>query len=345
MAKVTRKESKVHLSKLRILGAIVSLAALLHVYLTDHNSVWLKRSVSESLPSSFIETVQSHDPCATRSLYVLCKYYTADAETACYRDPLRFLNKRYQAYSPSEGELGARDMMHKNGLSALSVGANKFGLCNDVRPSKTFCTDRPQLDLFRMESWMSILDNPDTSVPIGLKALFAEHVLEHFTPVQVTKLAAAAFLALRPGGTFRVAVPDGYKPSNDYQIYVRAGSTHSGHGQTHMTVWTVDSLPTIFEDLGFEIKHREHFDDHGVFQTSERAYASDNVRGKVHRSFRHDKRNIHPMKDFHSRIGNLTVAGLGKDEPMYTSLWFDAVKPMSCEANILQRDPVATNGR
>ena len=33
---------------------------------------------------------------------------------------------------------------------------------------------------------------------------------------------------MKPGGRWRIAVPDGYKPDDEYQIYVGQGGTPSG---------------------------------------------------------------------------------------------------------------------
>lgn len=148
-------------------------------------------------------------------------------------------------------------------------------------------TDRPQLDLFEYGSWTSILKG----APDGFGVISAEHVLEHFEPAQVGQLVAAAFTALQPGGTFRVAVPDGYKPNMEYMAYVRPGCTPSNKGQNHMVAWTIDSLPAIFRSVGFEIIPQEYFDMSGTFHSVKGAYDQDHALGMISRSFKHDRRN------------------------------------------------------
>ena len=231
----------------------------------------------------------------------------------------------------TEEELEARDLLIKNRIDAVSIGASKTGLCNDViRDKGTLCTDRPQLDLFDVSSWLKLFGRQRE----GVRTLHAEHVLEHFHPIQVQQIAAASFLMLKPGGVFRVAVPDGYKPSPSYQQYIRPGGTASGHGQKHMVAWTVDSLTPIFEAVGFKIVLQEYFDSKGTFHSSEDAY-EDSTLGRIRRSWREDKRNNLPDGEvITSKIGDL-LPDTKPGEPRYTSLWFDAIKPAACEGTMV----------
>jgi len=214
-----------------------------------------------------------------------------------------------------------------------SLGTEK-GFCDQIIKGKTVCTDRKELDLFKFSSWQSLFGGSFENPPI---VLLAEHVLEHFSPTQVQHLAASAFLFMKPGGVFRVAVPDGYKPSPSYQQYIRAGSTPSGMGNQHIVAYTYDSLTPIFRSLGYKIHDREHYDASGRFHSSIHAYADDEKYGKVMRSWKHDTRNaggvLLPWK---STLGLGTLQDdLEEGEPLYTSLWFDAIKPMNC--SFLQR--------
>ena len=156
----------------------------------------------------------------------------------------------------------------------------------------------------------------------------SEHVLEHFGPTQVDLIAAASFALLKPGGMFRISVPDGYKPSPSYQRYIRIGGTPSGAGQNHMVSWTVGTLPPIFEKVGFKIEMKEYFSMGGDFYSAKGAYDDEGTQGKVTRSFRNDRRNN--QKPYRDWQGQLYAKDLKGDEPMYTSLWFDAIKPSSC---------------
>jgi hypothetical protein len=93
-----------------------------------------------------------------------------------------------------------------------------------------------------------------------------------------------------------------------------------------MVSWTIDTLPALFREAGFEILERENYSIDGTFQSHHDSYDQDSKYGIVRRSSKADERNTKPYKDF----GVLSAADLGPDEPMITSLWFDAVKPSSC---------------
>mmetsp|Transcript_3093 Transcript_3093/g.8761 ORF Transcript_3093/g.8761 Transcript_3093/m.8761 type:complete len:372 (-) Transcript_3093:49-1164(-) len=278
-------------------------------------------------------TTNAKDICLNRSFQRLCSAYEEDATMEkCLQSPRSFFSDRYKGYTPSATELEARKLM--TSVSALSIGAGpkKSGLCNHATiDSKTLCTDRPQLDLFFFESWLSLTHSSSR----GIRVVFAEHVLEHFDPIQVERVAAAAFAMMRPGGTFRVAVPDGYKPSPNYQQYIRAGGTSSGHGQKHMVAWTVDNLCPIFASVGFDIKPRENYNFKGEFFSAKDAYKDDETIGKIKRSMLHDKRNV---ANYNGTVGNsmgtLRYDDLQKAEHPYTSLWFDAVKPSTCTSHM-----------
>lgn len=285
--------------------------------------------VSTFLPSNNDEVaLASVNRCLQPSLLHLCLENTREKDNDktpmdCALDPNSFFGNL--TYSPSKTELKARDQLIKTNIDTLGIGSGRGSICSTVAPNmRTLCTDRPNLDLFAYGSWLSILKGR----PEGFSVISAEHVLEHFEPVQISQLAAAVFTALKPGGTFRIAVPDGYKPSLEYQAYIRPGSTPSNKGQHHMVAYTVDSLPPIFRSLGFQIYAREFFDSNGDFHTSEEVYENDNTLGKIDRSYHHDHRNKNQITD------KSTFDFLKKDlrlgEPVYTSLWFDAVKPTDC---------------
>ena len=272
--------------------------------------------------------------CMERAMMILCSHQERDGSTfkTCMDSPTKFFAKRLQASVVTDAEEEARSLLEDYHITAVAIGAGKKevlesgGRCSAAVPGATLCTDRAQLDLFEFVSWLKLFRGKQSP-----KVLIAEHVLEHFHPLQIQVIAASAFLMLKPGGVFRIAVPDGYKPSPNYQQYIRAGSTSSGQGQSHMVSWTFDNLTPLFQDAGFKIVPREHFDARGDFQTSDNAYDYDERYGKIKRSFRHDKRNNVTSKNvIVSKSGRLDPSDLKPGEPIYTSLWFDAVKPKDC---------------
>ena len=261
----------------------------------------------------------------------LCRFDPDKAEmiTPCLQDPVSFWEQRVAEYAVSREEMQARHFLSRNQdtITVISIGAGTACQDEATSDSRTFCTDLPQLDLFQPESMISLRQGMNRKD--GLPGFFAEHVLEHFEPSQVLRLAASAFYNLRPGGVFRVAVPDGYKPSPSYQQYIRPGLTPSGYGQAHMVSWTVDNLPVLFQRVGFQIIHKEHYDAMGDFFRSPDAYKDDTVLGKIRRSSRHDPRN---QPNYDNTQDPSIANDLREGEVFFSSLWFDAVKPKDCVA-------------
>ena len=310
--------------------AIAFVAVLLSMIVLQSNIVFRQRE-AQGLGSITNCAVCPDNPtmpfCLERAMMVVCSYQrTANASLqTCMRAPSQFFALQLQQSVVTKEEAAAKQLLEDHSITAIAIGSGKEGLCNVVQ-ARTLCTDRPQLDLFEFVSWLKLFSGRQ------LPTVFhAEHVLEHFHPLQVQVIAASAFLMLQPGGVFRIAVPDGYKPSPSYQQYTRAGGTASGFGQNHMVSWTYDSLTSLFRDVGFTIVPREHFDMKGDFHSSNEAYENDELYGMIRRSFRNDERNkIKSKAEIVNEYGRLDPTDLGPQEPLYTSLWFDAVKPVDC---------------
>jgi len=162
-----------------------------------------------------------------------------------------------------------------------------------------------------------LLAHPEVS---GADSLFAEHVFEHLTPTQVMRAAAASIQVLRPGGHWRIAVPDAYFPNEWYQQYARAGSKLVAT-QRHMVMWSVDTLPQLFEAAGYTVEMLEYHDVSGKFHKANYSEES----GRVSRTPANDPRNRGER-----------IPGWGFDPNwvngslQMASLVFDAAKPMEC---------------
>lgn len=219
-----------------------------------------------------------------------------------------------------------------------------------------FCTDKPQVNILELGSWVNLLRGGASEVPfpgndassgmITLSVIIAEHVLQHLSPDQVEVVAASAFAVLEAGGVFRIAVPDGYKRNPAYQTYVGAGSSCTGVAGTvdhgcHLITWTVDTLPRLFEKIGFVIRLREYYDITGEFVEAVDAYADDDLLGIIERSARHDPRNKYKNRRGNAlwlspawtflRAGRLQSEHAEDAGRVMTSLWFDAIKPADCK--------------
>ena len=104
-----------------------------------------------------------------------------------------------------------------------------------------------------------------------------------------------------------------------------------------MVAWTADTLPPIFEGVGFGIELHEYHDATGAFHANPGAYGTIAAWGNITRSYRHDVRNLPgnaPRKRAAlARASNSTFRMRALRLSGYTSLWFDAIKPRGGNGN------------
>ena len=150
-------------------------------------------------------------------------------------------------------------------------------------------TDIEYLNLLKEADWKKCFFDK------RIDTILAEHVWEHLTPEEGLVAAKNCFNYLKVGGYLRVAVPDGFHPSEEYISYVKIGV----HG--HKALYNYKSFSELFETAGFDVKLLEYYDDNGEFHYID----WDPLEGKIHRSKRFDKR---------------------ENNSEYTSLIIDAVK-------------------
>ena len=150
-------------------------------------------------------------------------------------------------------------------------------------------TDIEYLNLLKKADWKKCFVNK------RLDSILAEHVWEHLTPEEGLVAAKNCFNYLKAGGYLRVAVPDGFHPSEEYISHVEVGV------DGHKALYNYKSFSKLFETAGFDVKLREYYDDNGEFHYID----WDPLEGKIHRSKRFDNR---------------------EQSYKYTSLIIDAVK-------------------
>ena len=141
--------------------------------------------------------------------------------------------------------------------------------------------------------------------PKSISAFLAEHVWEHLSEQDARTANANCFEFLIPGGHFRIAVPDGYKPDPAYLEYVRPGGVGAG-AKDHKILYNYQLLTQHLQLAGFHVQLLEYWDENGSFHFHEWSPAD----GYVDRSKRFDPRN---QGDFLA----------------YTSLIVDAIRPKS----------------
>ena len=213
------------------------------------------------------------------------------------RSPLRltkdaiFRYRRLRSYALGPWRL--RRWVRSGRPLKLVVGASGWG-----NPG-WFATDEQFLDLTKPAHWSRFF------APASVDALLAEHVLEHLTPQEAQLAARTTYEFLKPGGYFRIAVPDGLHPEPEYQQWVGVGGKLPGQvSNDHKVLYTHRTLRELLEGVGYLVQLLEYFDESGQFHHEEWHQAQ----GLIRRSRRNDKRN----KD-----GKL----------VYTSIILDAVKP------------------
>jgi predicted SAM-dependent methyltransferase len=177
-------------------------------------------------------------------------------------------------------------------------------------------TQREFLDLTDPTHWQRCFE------PDSVDAMLAEHVWEHLTPEEGLSAARTCFRYLRPGGTLRVAVPDGLHPDPAYIDTVKADEgaatpTYglSGNATNHRALYTYRTLRELFQSAGFRVTLYEYFDEAGTFHCQE----WDPKGGTIWRSKRFDPRNKR------GKLASVYPGTLG-DYLSYSSIVLDAVK-------------------
>ncbi|MEO6288156.1 MAG: methyltransferase domain-containing protein [Dyadobacter sp.] len=157
-------------------------------------------------------------------------------------------------------------------------------------------TDIETLNLLVKQDWEQYF--PENSID----KILAEHVWEHLTPEQGKLAFQHCYTYLKPGGFLRVAVPDGFNPSEEYINYVKPGGTGNG-ADDHKLLYNYQIMSGFLTEIGFTVKLLEYFDENGQFHKA----PWNPEDGMIRRSADHDDRN----KD--GKLG-------------YTSLIIDAYK-------------------
>jgi predicted SAM-dependent methyltransferase len=104
-------------------------------------------------------------------------------------------------------------------------------------------------------------------------------MLEHLSEEQARTTVAECFRYLKPGGLFRVAVPDGYR--RDPAYVAEASPPNDGH----LVLYNVDTLTALLQSAGFTVTPLEYFDAQEQFY----AVPWDEKDGLIMRSARFDK--------------------------------------------------------
>ena len=162
-----------------------------------------------------------------------------------------------------------------------------------IRFEGWFQTDIDLLDVTSADDW-SILFKPDS-----IDSVLSEHMLEHLSENEGRTAVGECYRYLKPGGLFRVAVPDGYR--RDAAYVKEAAPPNDGH----QMFYNIDTLSALLGSVGFKTTPLEYFDAQERFH----AITWDENEGMIRRSVRFDT-----QQDFQ------------RDGLFYTSLIIDARK-------------------
>lgn len=150
----------------------------------------------------------------------------------------------------------------------------------DQRYEGWVATQKEELDLLDAASWPA---------PGSVDAFLCEHVWEHLDEAQGRAAARLAYMALRPGGYIRVAVPDANFPDPAYQKVVQIGgpgpADHPAAG--HKILYDYVLLSDVFRSAGFTVDLLEYCDAAGRFHYNQWDVAD----GPIYRSLLRDHRN------------------------------------------------------
>ncbi|MCF0053788.1 methyltransferase domain-containing protein [Dyadobacter sp. LJ53] len=141
-------------------------------------------------------------------------------------------------------------------------------------------SDIETLNLLKESDWQKYFNES------SIDKILAEHVWEHLTLEEGQLAFKHCHTYLKPGGFLRVAVPDGFNPSEEYINYVKPGGTGNG-ADDHKLLYNYQIMSRSLESVGFTVKKLEYFDENGQFHKS----PWNPEDGMIRRSADHDSRN------------------------------------------------------
>jgi predicted SAM-dependent methyltransferase len=118
--------------------------------------------------------------------------------------------------------------------------------------------DRTELDITKRRAWERILRHRRAD------NVLAEHVLEHLDEDEIAAAFSNIAAFLKPGGVFRMAVPDGNHPSEYVRELSRPGGLEPG-ADDHKVFLTIRDVEKLEQCSGLKAEPVEYFDDEGWF--------------------------------------------------------------------------------
>lgn len=180
-------------------------------------------------------------------------------------------------------------------------------------------TDIDKLNIVEESSWRRLFK------PGSIDRLLAEHVFEHLSLRELRDALAHIHRYMKPGGMLRLAVPDAFHPSRYYYNLVKPGGWETPY--EHMLFLEHEMLSRVANEIGFEVRLIEYFDDSGIFHGTN--YRSED--GVIQRCARNnaglDTNDAKIMSRFYESIPEHLRQQFYDKHISYTSLIVDLVKP------------------
>lgn len=122
--------------------------------------------------------------------------------------------------------------------------------------------EQSALDMRSTASWLQHFR------PNSLGAVLSEHVLEHLQPHEAMQAAHNIFLMLKPGGYWRIAVPDAWTPDMKYHYWTRPQSkgqaklmqVRGANFPDHKVHYNIQNLTQLLRQAGFMVRPLEWYD-------------------------------------------------------------------------------------
>lgn len=152
-------------------------------------------------------------------------------------------------------------------------------------------TDLPHFDITKEGDWLKIMGANKAD------NFLAEHVFEHLTLQQNKIVIGLIYKYLKPKGTLRFAVPDGYHSDENYINYVKPNGIGPGCDD-HKLLWTIDLIMETFGNSNFEIIPREYYNKEGILFSSQLSLNS----GFIHRTVTNPNKQNWELNNYSSLI-------------------------------------------
>ena len=173
----------------------------------------------------------------------------------------------------------------KNNVIKLIIGAG------GTNYEGWLATDIHILNILQEDNWSKYFTHNE------IDNILAEHVLEHLNEEQITLALKIIYQYLKPGGCFRIAVPDGFHKDKNYVDMIKPGGYGLG-SDDHKVLCNYKMMKKILNDVGYKVELLEYWDETGIFHKNKLTQEN----GYIQRSSENDSRNTNGELNYTSLI-------------------------------------------